>query len=411
MSLRAWLLVLAACGSVSHRGEDDAAVAPDGKLAACPTTIACPAVPDKLIEGGGLLELDRCGFPLTQDDTSFDAMIAAYPLTRVSISGVLGNLNRVATVDAPNALPGNAPGVQRVFEWQSGDEDVTYWTPQGVTGSFDGVAGGRVADRKLVLVSWYYTMANDPSTTGDKGVRIAIADVTDPAAVRYRFALLVSPALVGGKPGFAPVSVHAGGLAWVGDRLYVPVTTGGFRVFDLSRILTLDGLADSLGLDASGKYNAYGYAYAIPEIARYTADPTCAPRFSFVSLDRETNTLVSGEYDADSIHGRLYRWPLDAQGHLVAEGGRVLPSAAYMLGESHVQGGLAHGGLVWLSSSRPAADAGELDRTGVGVQTKRLGWSDFPEDLAYDPEDRAIWSLSEGVSARYVFEVAITAVQ
>ena len=36
-------------------------------------------------------------------------------------------------------------------------------------------------------MSWYYDLASDPSSTVDKGVRIAIVDVTDPAAIRYRF--------------------------------------------------------------------------------------------------------------------------------------------------------------------------------------------------------------------------------
>ncbi|HET9626634.1 MAG TPA: hypothetical protein VFP84_34965, partial [Kofleriaceae bacterium] len=221
----------------------------------------------------------------------------------------------------------------------------------------------------------------------------------------------VSPVMVSGKPSFASVNVHAGGLAWVGDRLYVPSTTGGFRVFDLSRILKLSGLDDSLGPDAAGKYNAYGYAYAIPEIERFTANTTCAPVFSFVSLDRDTNTLVSGEYDADSIHGRLYRWPLDAAGALTREGTRVLPSAAYFMGESHIQGGLAHGSQMFLSSSRPAGGAGELDRTGPGVKTTRLGWNDSPEDLAFDAQDATIWSLSEGLNARYVFESTLSTLQ
>ena len=47
-----------------------------------------------------------------------------------------------------------------------------------MTGSFDGATAGTVGGRKLVLVSWYYTMANDTGSTVDKGVRIAIADVT-----------------------------------------------------------------------------------------------------------------------------------------------------------------------------------------------------------------------------------------
>ena len=133
-----------------------------------------------------------------------------------------------------------------------------------------------------------------------------------------------------------------------------------------------------------------------------------------MSLDRDTSSLVSGEYDAASIQGRLYRWPLAAAatGELaLTSAGRVIPDAAWILGESHIQGGLAHASTFWLSSSRPAGSAGELDRVHEQAATVRLGWSDSPEDLAFDPQGQAIWSLSEGVNSRYLFEIALSAVQ
>ncbi|MFT3697464.1 MAG: hypothetical protein QM831_30255 [Kofleriaceae bacterium] len=407
--MRSWLLVLlAACGD-SNATSTDAAIAidaTDGPAASsCPATPVCGDVPTDLVEGHGLRATDPCAFPLAHDTGNYDSIITSFPLTHVTLADIAGDLNRTAVRQAPNALPGTAPGVQAVYTWQSGDEDVTYWTPQGVTGSFDGEATGLVAGHKLVIVSWYYTMANDTGSTVDKGVRIAIADVTNPDAVTYRFALLVTPTLTGSTYGFAAVKVHAGGLAWVGDRLYVPVTTGGFRVFDLSRILKLNALDDSLGLDGNGTYDAYSYAYAVPELERYNADQTCAPRFSWVSLDRTTNSLVSGEYDATSIHGRLMRWPLDASGAIAGS----TPSNAYFMGESYIQGGLAHGSDFYLSSSKPAGGAGMLDHVIVGGPTMYLGWSNSPEDLSYDPQDDSLWSLSEGTSARYLFEVARSA--
>lgn len=408
---------IGACGGSSSGAPDapegiDAAVdAPgDGEPDPCPAVAACPAAPADLTMGGGLRAIDRCAFPLAFDPAqkaTFSARIDALPakLARVTMADVATDLNRAAT--KVTSVPGNPPGLKNAWMWQSGDESVTYWTPQGVTGSFDATPSGLVGGRKLALVSWYYTQANDTGSTVEKGVRIAIADVTNPAAVAYRFALLVSPTAAG---GFAAIEIHAGGLAWIGDRLYVPVTTGGFRVFDLSRILKLDGTADSLGPDGNGVWSAYGYAYAIPEVERYTvANATCAPRFSFVSLDG--NALVSGEYDATSIRGRIHRWPLAPGGDLaLTSTGRVIPESAFVMGESHVQGALGHGGTYWLSSSRPAGGAGELDRVKVGAATVRLGWSDSPEDLAFDPQDQTIWSLSEGVNSRYLFSIALSAV-
>jgi hypothetical protein len=410
------LALIASCDSSSQAPTDaprDVAELHDSAVAdPCPTTPSCPVAPSDLTEGGGLRAIDRCAFPLAFDEaqrTTFSAWIDAYPasLQRVTLGDITGDLNRTATKVA--TVPGNPPGLQDAWMWQSGDESVTYWTPQGVTGSFDATSSGVVNARKLVLVSWYYTLANDAGSTADKGVRIAIVDVTDPAAVAYRFALLVTPTAT----GFDAVKVHAGGLAWVGDRLYVPISNSGFRVFDLSRILKLTGTADSLGPDGNGTYNAYGYAYAIPEVERYTiGNAACAPRFSFVALDRGGSSLISGEYDAASIRGRLYRWPLSPSGTLEqTSSGRVVPVAAWFLGESHIQGAIGIGSTYWLSSSRPAAGAGELDRLSEAAATVRLGWNDSPEDLAYDPQGAAIWSLSEGINSRYLFSVALAAVQ
>ncbi len=361
--------------------------------------------------------IDRCAFPLAADDvlaTSHAAYIDALPasLARVTLGDIAADdLNRTATRITASELPGTAPGVRNAYRWDSGDMAVPYWYPQGVTGSFDGVVAGTVNGRKLVLVSWYYEQTADPGSAVDKGVRIAIVDVTNPAAVAYRFALLVEPTA---DRSFRAVRSHAGGIAWIGDRLYVPMTTTGFRVFDLSRILRVDGLEDRIGRDgATGTYHAHGYRYAIPQLETITSMGACAPRFSFVALDRTSMpaSLITGEYDSASIAGRLYRWPLAADGSLQrTDRGRIIAGGAWYAGESHVQGGLAHDGTIWLSSSQPAGGAGALYRTRVDTPSATLGWSDTPEDLAFDPQASSVWSLSEGLNARYLFEVALDAI-
>lgn len=380
---------------------------------------ACPVAPGDLVRGGGMRAVDRCAFPLAPEDTaaaSYDAWIDALPaeLARVTLAEVATDLNRTATRIPAAQLPGTTPGVRRAYRWQSGDMSVAYWIPQGITGSFDGLPSGTVGGRKLVLVSWYYSQADDPGSTVDKGVRIAIVDVTDPDNVTYRFALLVEPFQEAQRVNFRAVHAHAGGLAWVGDRLYVPITSRGFRVFDLSRILRLDGLEDRIGYDAaSGTYHAHGYRYVIPQIETYTSTGACSPRFSFVALDQSSTppSLISGEYDAASPAGRLYRWPLDASGALQrTDRDRVIPDGAWLSAETHVQGALAHDETFWLSSSRPAGGAGALYRTRVNTPSTTLGWSDTPEDVAFDPQAQSVWSLSEGLDARYVFEVSLDAI-
>lgn len=421
------MLVLAGCGDKpsAATGDDVVDAASDAPAPTVDATLAppdpcngmtaaCPTAPTGFSRGDGLRAIDHCAFPMKDRATWNDrsALIDALPptLARVSLADVAGDLNRLAVTTAAADVPGNPPGVTRAFAWQSGDESVTYWIPQGITGSFDGRDAGLVAGRKLVLVSWYYEQANDPGSTVDKGVRIAVADVTNPGAVTYRFALLVEPIASGGRTDFAPVKIHAGGLAWFGDLLYVPVTGSGFRVFDLSRILRIDGTADRLGYDAAtGAYDAHGYRYVIPQIGEYVDAGACNMVFSYVAVDRTSSppSLISGEYDSTTITGRLFRWPLDAAtGRLVlTDANRVVAGDAWFAGESHVQGGLAHGATFWLSSSQPAGAAGALYRVRVDAPSTTLGWIDSPEDLAFDPQLDAVWSLSEGTNARYVIAV------
>ncbi len=383
----------------------------------CPPTTACPAAP-VLTRGAGLVATDRCAFPLARVTPAVDpaGLVAALParLARVTLGDVVADANRTADVVTAGQVPGSAPGIKAAFKWNSGDEAVAYWIPQGITGSFDGTPTGKVGDRRIALVSWYYDKDADTASTVEKGVRIAVVDVTNPADVKYRFALLVEPTGTIAAPSFKSVVIHAGGLAWVGDRLYVPQTGTGFRVFDLAHIIEVDSLDDRIGYDAaSGTYAAHGYQYAIPQIERVSSTHACQSVFSFVAYDRTSTppSLVTGEYDSAAITGRLYRWPLTAGGALeVTKSDRVIPSAAYFMGESHVQGALAHDGTWWLSSSRPAGSGGELVRTKEATASVRLGWNDSPEDLAYDPQRDSVWTLSEGTNARYVFDTARSAI-
>ena len=54
------------------------------------------------------------------------------------------------------SVPGNPSGVSQAFGWNSGDQNVDYWIPQGLTGSADASASGLVGGREVVLASWYY---------------------------------------------------------------------------------------------------------------------------------------------------------------------------------------------------------------------------------------------------------------
>ncbi|MEQ1500888.1 MAG: hypothetical protein ABMB14_01590 [Myxococcota bacterium] len=385
---------------------------------ACESVAAvCPGSPPSS-SGQGLVPLDRCAFALDRgpafDDLGplvDDLALLAAPAT---LADVAADLNRDPTVETD--VPGNPPGLEVAFRWEDSENDKTTWVPQGITGSADADASGLVDGRRWVLASWYYD--EDAADAADpKGVRVAFVDVTDPADPRYRFVLLVEP-LAG--PSWGPVRIHAGGIAWVGDFLYVADTFNGLRVFDITRMFHADTSEDVIGCDGT-VCKAGLYAYALPQIGAYDLVAPCAPaeRFSFVAVDRSSDPvqLVSGEYCSttscdDPLSGRLVRYPLDpVTSELAVSGtlpGRTWSTDAYYAGETQLQGGVSVDGTFLLSSSEPAGGAGALYAVTESGRTS-YGWIDSPEDVLVDLVNDQLWSLSEGLSDRYVFGADLSA--
>ena len=263
-----------------------------------------------------------------------------------------------------------------------------------------------------MVASFYYDAAKDPGSAGEKGIRVAFVDVTDEKAPKYRFALLVQPTGTTSAPDFAPIAIHAGGIAWVGNFLYVADTFNGFRVFDTRRIYRVATGQSSIGCSGGSCYAGL-YKYILPQVASYARSTKCSPRFSFVSAVRDSagSALVSGEYCSGSscsgpLAGRLFRWPLDASTGLPAAP-RIWPSDAWFAAETQLQGAAQSGKSLYMSSSEPAAGAGALFKDTT-TSHKSYAWVDAPEDLMIDPARGRLWGLSEATGARYVFAVKLS---
>ena len=282
------------------------------------------------------------------------------------------------------------------------------WIQQGITAAPTPMRADSVGGKRVVLVSSYEDAGLE------KGVRIAIADVTNPATPRYRFALLVEPKGTPQAPTIAQVDSHAGGIVWYGSKLYVAQTGTGFRVFDMNRILRVATDQDVLGC-ASGTCRAGLYKYVIPQIGVIADTSPCGHIYSWVSLDRSSTppTLVSGEYCSTSacagpLAGKIFRWPLDpATGLLRGGSGTTWPTAVHFMSHKQVQGGAVRGGTVYLSSSAPAASGGDLYRVAVG-KSATSRWVDTPEDLMVEEGRGLLWSLSEAPGIRVVFASRFT---
>lgn len=381
-----------------------------------PVAAKCTAPPAGFAEGKGLVTVDRCAFSLAE---SADIGVTSAVLTKlrtittpVGIVDVLDDANRTAT--KTTTVPGAPSSVQYAFDWQDDDNGSVAWTPQGLSGSADASDTGKTANGKSAVLVSFYDEPVAGSGEENVGVRIAFVDTTASASPKYRFVLLVQPkAGADGAPSFDPVKIHAGGIVWFKDWLYVADTTHGFRVFDMRHLLKVATDPGNFGCNAT-TCRAGAYKYVLPQVGKYEVASACSPLFSWVSLDRSSDppALVSGEYCpaascASAIAGRVYRWPLDAETGLLRSA-VTFPTEAYLMGQRQVQGGASTKGLYYFSSSAPSADGGDLYRVVPG-KSATSQWGDTPEDLMVDPGNGWLWSLNEKAGKRSVFAVKLDA--
>jgi hypothetical protein len=415
------LLTIAVAGTGCVAGPAD--VDPrleDGQPEFCEVVDAstCPGDDDaQLTAHAGLKEVFRCQYELEQQDLAvaqgpaIDALAEELPIVSVS--------ELVAAADHAGApIPTTDPHLAgldrptRAFRWDQEDFDDAAWMPQGVTGSADATAAGLIDGRELVAVSWYHKPENEPAGTPNHGSRVSFADITDlgHGAVRYAHVLLVDVVMKNGEPVLEPITLHVGGLAWVGNRLYAVDTMRGLRVFDTSKIMKVE-VGSGLGRNEStGDWNARGYQWIMPQVEAYLlSDESCWHRFSFVALDQTSNppSLVTGEYHGNDIAGKLVRWDLDGEALVTDElSGKIYPREVFHAQESRMQGAVSVGGHWYLSCSRQTSGGeGRLYRTSLAEPSTGRGWTVGPEDLMYAGRTHELWSASEFAGRRYVFAV------
>ncbi|MEJ3746794.1 hypothetical protein WEI85_26350 [Actinomycetes bacterium KLBMP 9797] len=341
--------------------------------------------------------------------TLIDDLDAALP--NVSVPTVVADGNRAATACAPTVSNRVAS-----FCWNSGDNTVGYWYPQGITTTADAAAAGTYEGATALLVSWY-----DNGTDGvERGVRVSFVDYSTPAAPTYRHALLVEPyARSDGRVSFRAIDVHAGGIFWYGHYLYVASTSLGFRVFDMRHIWqasTTDSAA--IGWQADGSYQAYGYKYVVPQALTYGQSVVGgypAIRFSFASLDRTStpHSVIVGEYGSPGTGTRLFRFPIDAGTNLLVESsdGYARATQAYDVSVESMQGATAINGRYYLSTSDGSAGRGDLATFTPGGSVTM--YADHlpigPEDVSYWGAKGQLWSLTEYPGSRSVYAVRASA--
>jgi len=320
---------------------------------------------------------------------------------RVGLRGVVADTNRTAT---RTDVPGEA--VAEGFTWEPRDVRTDRWWPQGITTSADAYgheqSAGTLDGRSVLLTSWYAHGAFGQLLLGS---RITVVDDVDGDAPAYRHVLLVEPVKIGPVHLLRPVRVHAGGIVWYGDHLFVAGSGAGIRVFRLDDITHV-----------RNRVRTRGYRYVLPQATAYAADQDADQQpltYSFLSLDRgrDVDRLVAGEYGTKgSGSHRLVRYPLDRDTQLLSgdEQGRSVALDLHDSQPDRMQGATLVGDTWVVTASAGEGRPGDLWVGTPGHLRKHRGvLPTGPEDVAHWPQRRQVWSLSEWPRRRWVFGVDV----
>ncbi|MEV6104007.1 hypothetical protein AB0M28_04710 [Streptomyces sp. NPDC051940] len=406
-------------------------------------------------------------------------------LPKSGVQNLLTDANRTITTGTActrNPFVG-APAPALKYCLQNDDSVSREWVPQGMTGVSDArdeEDWGTARDIQLVASydNWDPGRSDDPlpgvgdctsaeleanDACNQKGVRVTFVQkranpTTGATEVKYRHVLLawtyensadhVSFDGVHASENPQQNGVHAGGIVWYGNYLYVADTRNGLRVFDMRYIMDLDpdndpSTHDAMGADTDGVqttadvqdktkvgrhdnvWYSFGYRYVMPQVAAwkfkatqsnptgsYACVSTGAPKASYISLDRSTvpDRLVMGEYcrpeSGYPSTGRIASYPIASlegrTSDVAAEGwANYLPlpgDSTHAAGGA--QGALAYNGKLYVNAStgkdEPARlyrltwSSGQLVTAGGYVLT-----ATGAEDLYYERGADRLWSVSE----------------
>jgi len=362
--------------------------------------------------------------------------------------------NPAAVVDTDRDPDKPAVSVTKSFCWQddaTGEDDgnTKNWFPQGVTTVADAQADQKWGgSNQPILVSWYFA-GSAPAGNDQKGVRVTFID---PGSGKYRHVLLAHPyenssqnasytSLRDDQTAGKGNSLHAGGITWYGNFLYVADTSHGLRVFDMRHIYDLKAAGDKGNVTDQGKvgridgvFYGYGYRYVMPEVTEWehatTGGTACTDsagslKFSYTSLDRSgTDTLLAGEYCNGSTKGRVASWDIaDAtSGGEQRTSGSWNAKSLHTLSVPNVNGATRFGGRWYVSQTHGDNEAGQDDlselfkmkpvtsATGTlvkdSVQPEAIGaeaLSHWPFGTEDDPTLGTIWTASEHPDRRMVY--------
>lgn len=317
-----------------------------------------------------------------------------------------GKIVSVADVfdDGNHQMTTNSAG-HRVWESKPDFDDLNTakWVPQGISSTADALDVGIYQGKDGWVVSWH--------NADDTSARVTFVDK---ATGKYRHVLLVYPHAA---DDFRPVPVHAGGIVWYGNTLWVVDTKNGIRIFDLDNVWRVDD-GDEVGKKSGGGYSAAGYRYVIPQLLWYEWTPSFNFQFSYVSLDRSStpDSILVGEYraDSDAYPIRMAKWDLDYTTRRLKTDSANLAKAtwAYCVNIERMQGAAAVDGRIFISRSNGASGNGDIwGWTPGGAATLNAGkLPPGPEDFSYDKRTKEMFTATEHAGKRYIVKFKASSV-
>lgn len=258
------------------------------------------------------------------------------------------------------------------LRWLSARSWTQRWYPQGID---LGVWRGR----RTLAVSWF----RQDSTGTHLASRVAFVDLE---RSRHLDILLVVDE---GDGELVPARIHAGGLAWFGDRLFVAATGRGIWEFDLADIRPVRGTLARRLAGSSGR-GLRATALVAVRTRVHAVDLRCSYLGRVFGDDGEPlQRVLIGEYRTDE-KGRIGEFSVpEGPDSGFVEVDRLAPGIRSM------QGAVRWGDRYFISQSdglRP----GVLWRGGREMlERDPVSLPVGCEDLALDLDENLLWSLGE----------------
>lgn len=257
------------------------------------------------------------------------------------------------------------------LRWLSARTWTRRWYPQGIDlGLWHG--------RRTLAVSWFRQQLDGHHLAS----RVAFVDLD---RSRHLDVLLA----VEEDGELQPARIHAGGLAWFDDRLFVAATGKGIWEFDLARIRRVRG-ADARRLAGAGGRGVRATALVAVRTRVHPVDIRCSYLGRVFDADgTPLRRVLIGEYTKDD-QGRVAEFSIpESDDDGFDEQSRFAPGIRHMQGavrwgDRHFisQSDRMHPGILWTGER----DALARDRVPLPVGC---------EDLALDLDAKLLWSLGE----------------